>query len=113
MGGRRGLFLKEWDPLRGSWEGLRGSRTGSALVVEAGDGVDGELAVERLQLFEVAPVLGTPRETLEADDAAKPGNGRVLGAHLSLDGAPSHRVVIQRWQPSTHDVDDAVAAAYP
>ena len=38
--------------------------------VEAGDLVFGKLAVEGLELFEIAPVLRSIGEALEADDAA-------------------------------------------
>ncbi len=46
-------------------------RAGRGSGIDPGDRLNRELAVEGLQLFEVPAILGTSRETLEADDATE------------------------------------------
>lgn len=79
--------------------------------VEAGDRLDRELTVKRLELFEVAPVLRSAGEPLEADDTAKAGDTGRLSASFGIDRMPVDGLVVEGRQAAPHDVDDSVLAA--
>ncbi len=65
-----------------------------------------------MKRFELHEVIAIPRavgQTLEAHNAAEISDACRLTVDINVHGALGDRIVIERWQPSTHDVDDAVA----
>ena len=67
--------------------------------------------MERLELFEIVAIPRSPRQALEADDAAKGGDSGRVTADLDAQRPLRDRVVVERRQTAAHDVDDAVATA--
>jgi hypothetical protein len=65
--------------------------------------------VDRFELAEVQLILQPAREALEADEAGQSGDGCLLTVDFEVLGGLGDGVIVQRREPSAHDVDDAVA----
>ena len=79
-------------------------------AVEAGDRLDRKLAVERFEVGEILLVLWSCRQTLEANDAWQRCDANGLTIPNILHRALRDGGIVQRGEPSTHYVDDAMAA---
>lgn len=82
------------------------------LRIEAGDQLHGQVAMDRLQLFQIDSILRSSGKTLEADNARQGSDPNHLTLPLHSVCSIGNRVEVEGRRPTANDVDDAAATVY-
>src|SRR6185436_20196612 len=83
------------------------------LRIEAGNRLLGQIAVDRLQFFQIDSILRSSGKTLEADNARQRSYPDHLALPLRRVCSIEDRVEVKRRRAAPNNVDDAVATVHP